>query len=199
MDCWTDAQGVLRCPYNHGGVETDCTALEDDPNCGFLSSSCVRYAQGASGLCYVFEERWDCGTLHGIPVLERTSRMDCAGPVRCMGEDCLDAADEQSGDFAKAAAALQAAQMAASDMDCTSGSCAVFSGEAMECKKAVGGIVNCCTTPDGISLADYISLVFAVGKIDNALMGLDRGNALRGSWETLRQPGQSHQIIPEYF
>jgi conjugal transfer mating pair stabilization protein TraN len=94
-------------------VETDCTALEDDPNCGFLSSSCVRYAQGASGLCYVFEERWDCGTLHGIPVLERTSTMDCAGPVRCMGEDCLDAADEQSGDFAKAAAALQAAQMAA--------------------------------------------------------------------------------------
>jgi len=40
----------------------------------------------------------------------------------------------------------------------------------MECKKAVGGIVNCCTTPDGISLADYLSLVFAVGKIDNALM-----------------------------
>jgi hypothetical protein len=30
-----------------------------------------------------------------------------------MGEDCLDAAEEQSGDFAKAAAALQAAQMAA--------------------------------------------------------------------------------------
>jgi len=188
MDCWTDAQGVLRCPYNQGGVETDCTALEDDPNCGFLSSSCVKYAQGDSGLCYVFEERWDCGTLHGIPVLERTSTLDCAGPVRCMGEDCLDAAEEQSGDFAKAAAALQAAQMAASDMDCSSGSCVVFSGEAMECKKAVGGIVNCCTTPDGISLADYLSLVFAVGKIDNALMGLDQGNALRGSWETLRQP-----------
>jgi conjugal transfer mating pair stabilization protein TraN len=78
--------------------------------------------------------------------------------------------------------------MAASDMDCPSGSCVVFSGEAMECKKAVGGIVNCCTTPDGISLADYISLVFAVGKLDNALMGLDQSNALRGSWETLRQP-----------
>jgi conjugal transfer mating pair stabilization protein TraN len=188
MDCWSDPQGVLRCPYNHGGVETDCTALEDDPNCGFLSSSCVKYAQGESGLCYVFEERWDCGTLHGIPVLERTSSMDCAGPVRCVGEDCLDVMEEQSGDFAKAAAALQAAQMAASDTDCSSGSCVVFSGEAMECKKAVGGIVNCCTTPDGISLADYISLVFAVGKIDNALMGLNQGNALRGSWETLRQP-----------
>ena len=94
MDCWTDPQGVLQCPYNQGGVATDCTALEADPNCGFLSSSCVKYAQGASGLCYVFEETWDCGTLHSIPVLERISTMDCAGPVRCMGEDCLDTTAE---------------------------------------------------------------------------------------------------------
>jgi len=163
-------------------------ALEKDPQCGFISSDCVKYAQGESGLCYVFEETWDCGTLHGIPVLEGTSSMDCAGPVRCMGEDCLDAAEEQSSDFAEAAAALEAAHMAASDMGCSSGSCVVFSGDAMECKKAVGGIVNCCTTPDGISLADYLSLVLAMGKIDNALMGLDAGNALRGSWETLRNP-----------
>jgi conjugal transfer mating pair stabilization protein TraN len=117
-----------------------------------------------------------------------SKNLDCAGPVRCLGADCLTVAPEQSGDFARAAAALQAAQMAAADMDCTGGSCVVFAGEAMECKKAVGGIVNCCTTPDGISLADYLSLVFAVGKIDNALMGLEKGNALRGSWETLRDP-----------
>jgi len=188
MDCWTDPQGELHCPYNAGGVETDCPALEEDPQCGFISRDCVKYAQGESGLCYVFEETWDCGTLHGIPVLEGTSSMDCAGPVRCMGEDCLDAAEEQSGDFAEAAAALEAAQMAASDMDCRTGSCVVFSGEALECKKAVGGIVNCCTTPDGISLANYLSLVLAMGKIDNALMGLDAGNVLRGSWETLRNP-----------
>jgi hypothetical protein len=154
-------EGELHCPYNEGGVETDCTKLEEDPDCGFISSECVKYAQGESGLCYVFEETWDCGTLQGIPVLEGTSTMDCAGPVRCMGEDCLDAAEEQSSDFAEAAAALEAAQMAVSDMDCSTGSCVVFSGEAMECKKAVGGIVNCCTTPDGISLADYLSLVLA--------------------------------------
>jgi conjugal transfer mating pair stabilization protein TraN len=188
MDCWTDPQGQLQCPYNAGGVPTDCAALETDPSCGFLQSRCVQYAQGESGLCYVFEETWDCGTLASIPVIERTTNLDCAGPVRCLGADCLDVTPEQSGDFARAVAALQAAQMAASDMDCTGGSCVVFAGDAMECKKAVGGIVNCCTTPDGISLADYLSLVFAVGKIDNALMGLEKGNALRGSWETLRDP-----------
>ncbi len=191
MDCWIDPQGEEQCPevrLEPGDALTDCTALEADPQCGFLSSRCVQYAQGASGLCYVFEEEWDCGTWGGIPVLERFSTLDCAGPVRCLGTDCLDATPEQSPDFARAVAALQTAQMAASDMDCAGGDCVVFSGEAMECKKAVGGIVNCCTTPDGISLADYLTLVLAVGKLDNALMGLDAGNALRGSWETLRDP-----------
>jgi hypothetical protein len=104
--------GGAALPLQRGGVETDCTALEEDPECGFISSECVKYAQGESGLCYVFEETWDCGTLQGIPVLEGSTSMDCAGPVRCMGEDCLDAAEEQSSDFAEAAAALEAAQMA---------------------------------------------------------------------------------------
>ena len=39
-----------------------------------------------------------------------------------------------------------------------------------------------------MSLADYISLIFALGKIDAAIMGLDKGAMIRGSWETLRQP-----------
>ena len=46
MDCWTDPQGELHCPYNEGGVETDCTELEEDPNCGFIS---VQTGSDASG------------------------------------------------------------------------------------------------------------------------------------------------------
>jgi conjugal transfer mating pair stabilization protein TraN len=106
-----------------------------------------------------------------------------------MGTDCASFPSEQSADFANAVAALQAAQMAVTDMQCApGGSCVVFSGEANACKRAVGGIVNCCTTPDGVSLSNYISLIFAVGKIDSAILGLDKGAAIRGSWETLRQP-----------
>jgi conjugal transfer mating pair stabilization protein TraN len=40
-------------------------------------------------------------------------------------------------------------------------------------------------------VGELLSLVFAIARIDNALMGLDQGNALRGSWETLRQPVSS--------
>ncbi len=68
----------------------------------------------------------------------------------------------------------------------------MFGGEAYDCKKAVGGIVDCCGTPDGISLADYLSLILAVGKLDSALMGLDPGAAVRGAWETLRDPCRVH-------
>ena len=189
MDCWTDPQGNLQCPYNEGGHPSDCAVLEQDSNCGFIASRCVPGATDERGVCYLFEETWDCGALHAVPVLDRVQSVNCAGPVRCMGTDCAGFQSEQSGDFSNAVAALQAAQMAVTDMQCNAGgSCRVFSGEARECKRAVGGIVNCCKTPEGVSLTNYMNLVFAVAKIDSALMGLDKGTAIRGSWEILRQP-----------
>ena len=189
MACWIDPQGQLQCPFNAGDQPSDCPALEQDPGCGFIKSACVEGATDNRGVCFLFEETWDCGTLKSIPALDRLQTIDCAGPVRCMGSDCAAFASEQSGDFSKAVAALQSVQMAVSDMQCSSGGqCRVFSGQAHECKRAVGGIVNCCTTPEGISLGNYLDLVFAVSKIDNALMGLDRGSAIRGAWETLREP-----------
>jgi hypothetical protein len=39
-------------------------------------------------------------------VLQQTSSVDCAGPVRCMGSDCLDAAEEQSDKFAEASSIM---------------------------------------------------------------------------------------------
>ncbi|WP_295457855.1 conjugal transfer protein TraN [uncultured Thiodictyon sp.] len=192
MPCWIDAQGHQQCPFNEGTTPTDCTELEQNPQCGFLKSVCVPGAQDANGNCYLHEETWDCGTLHSIPVLDRLSTMDCAGPVRCMGTDCASFPSEQSTDFAKAAAGLQAAQMAASDMTCDAGGdCTVFTGSPQECKRAVGGIVNCCKTPGTTNMTDYITLVTDMVKIDNALMSLDQQNVVRGAWETLRGPVSS--------
>jgi conjugal transfer mating pair stabilization protein TraN len=201
MACWTDPQGVEHCPVNAGGVTTDCTTLETDPACAFVRATCVDGAQAASGDCFVWEETWDCGGAQAIPQVTRDSTLACAGPIRCLGTDCLDATPEQSDDFAKAAAALQTAQLMVLDSQCASTDaggghydvhqCTVFGGEAYDCKKAVGGIVDCCGTPDGISLADYLSLILAVGKLDSALMGLDPGAAVRGAWETLRDPAVS--------
>ncbi|MEA1052181.1 conjugal transfer protein TraN [Lamprobacter modestohalophilus] len=58
-------------------------------------------------------------------------------------------------DFGEAAAALQAAQYVLSDSHCTSpGQCQIFQGQAAGCKQAVGGIVDCCKTPAGVSLIE---------------------------------------------
>ena len=187
MDCWTDAQGQVQCPNNDGGYD-NCKELEDNPNCGFLREACLEGAE-RDGICFVKEQTWDCGTLHSIPVLKREQSIKCAGPVRCMGADCVDPNSEQSADLAKAVAALEAAQMMATDMQCDpGGNCVVFNGERNECKRAVGGIVNCCKTPEGVSLGNYLTLIFALAKLDSAIMGMNKGGAIRGSWEALRQP-----------
>ena len=189
MRCWTDPQGETHCPYNPGDIADTCELLERDPDCGYLGSTCVEGARDANGFCYVTESRYDCGTTSEVPSLARDSIVDCAGPVRCLGDDCLDLTVEQSDDFAEAAAALQGAQFTLMDANCTAvGRCRVFAGEAAECKQAVGGIVDCCDTPAGVSLADYIQLIFAVSKVDAAIMALDNGSAIRGGWELLRDP-----------
>ena len=189
MDCWTDAHGNLQCPFNEGDQRDDCVALEQDPACGFIKSTCVEGATDDRGVCFLHEETWDCGSLHAIPVLDRMQSVDCAGPVSCMGSDCVSFPSEQSADFASAAAALGAAQMMITDMQCTpGGACIVFSGTANACKRAVGGIVNCCKTPEGVSLGNYLSLVFALAKTDSAILAMDKGSQVRGAWETLRAP-----------
>ena len=77
--------------------------------------------------------------------------------------------------------------------DCEPDTCAVFEGEALECKKAVGGIVNCCEEPDGIGLGSYIAMLLAMKKLDAAILGIDTAatgalGSLRGGWELMRTP-----------
>ena len=201
MDCWIDPQGERQCPYNPGTIANDCQRFEEDPNCGYLGSSCIDGARDANGFCYVTESRYDCGSSAEVPEFLRDSDMDCAGPVRCIGNDCLDVRFEQSDDFAEAAAALQAAQFVLADANCVNiNQCQIFAGEAAECKQAVGGIVDCCAKPSGVSLTDYIQLIFALGKIDSAILALDAGSPIRGGWERLRDPlADSWDAVSEAF
>lgn len=193
MECWTDTQGVSHCPINSGGETNQCADFESNPQCGFVSSECVDGASGASGTCYVKNETWDCGYDQAVPQTSETTTTQCAGPIRCMGGECVNQEPEVSGDFYRAAAALDAAAYIGEDGSCgdatTGGTCKVFGGDDMECKKAVGGIVNCCEKPDGVSLTDYITMLMAVRKLDGVMMAQSmNGTVLQGSWEMLRQP-----------
>jgi conjugal transfer mating pair stabilization protein TraN len=190
IPCFTDAQGVQRCFDNAGAPADGCTQLRTDSRCGYVSTRCVEGAASPSGTCYVLEDTYDCGVSVNVPTINSATAMTCTGPIRCMGSDCVDLNFETNSNFAQAAAMLQALSMIASDGECdpAGGTCQVFRGNARTCKRAVGGLVNCCNQPGGVSLGDYLRLIMAVRSVDGAVMSLDNANVLRGAWETLRSP-----------
>lgn len=193
MECWTDVHGETHCPFNEGEIKDSCIEFEESPSCGFISSKCVGMAQGDSGTCYLFEETYDCGYKVDVEAIEKSTEYQCAGPIRCMGDDCIDVPNEKNEDFAQVAALLNAAQFIGQDIACSGmnedGSftgeenvtCNVFPGTAGKCKKAVGGAVNCCKSPGGVSLADYMTLLLATPKLDAGMMWLAKNNYAIGS------------------
>jgi len=183
MDCYTDAKGVQRCPSNDGGNLNTCTQYEQNPSCGFISQGCIDGAKGETGSCYAFEEVWDCGYDTTYDTIVNTGQsVECPGGARCMGSECFDNSSAKSGDFAYAVAMLQVAQFAEHDLDCggdgtdieQANDCKVFKGEAMECKKALGGYVDCCEAPDGVSIFDYVNLTMNTLKMTSSIEALSR-------------------------
>ncbi len=195
MSCWVDPQGVEHCPTNEGGNLEQCAELEQDPACAYMGRECVDGAQTEDGTCYVWTEKYDCGYDTTYSTLDALTSYDCDGPVSCFGTDCIDPAFESSSSFAKALAATQAAEFMAMDLSCTDVSgtenvvCSVFDGKVGKCKVAVGGIVDCCERPSGISLANYINFILSARKLDSMLTSPGLADtAIQGAWQTLREP-----------
>lgn len=193
LDCWVDPNGDRHCPTNDGSQPNGCAVLEDDPSCAFVSSECLPFAQGASGRCYAYQERWDCGYDVEIPP-GSTRRVTCEGPIRCMGEECVDPSRESNPDFGRAAAMLSATTFMAMEMHCTEegnpDSCTIFGGEPLECKQALGGYQDCCNVPVGVGLADYLQLTLASYDLAQKMqLGETLANAglnVPGAWSAIR-------------
>lgn len=186
MKCYKDPQGVEHCPQNNGGNLDSCSTLENNKSCGFISQKCIKGAGGNNG-CYAYEEVWDCGYDTEYETIVNTgATVDCPGGARCMGSECFDTSNVKSGDFAYAVAMLQVAQFAEHDMDCggdgtdvnQANDCKVFKGDAMECKKALGGYVDCCEAPESVSIIDYVNLTMNSLKMASSLEALNRTGSL---------------------
>lgn len=165
MDCWTDPQGVEHCPENTGDRADTCGDLENNPACSYVRQECIEGARDPeSGVCYAWTLVYDCGFDAQVGTGgSSTLALVCDGVVRCLGTECIEGQfDENSQDFAHAAAMLQAVQYVSSDTDCSdasAGGCEIFKGQGYDCKKALGGWVDCCVQPQGVSLVDYIRLL----------------------------------------
>ena len=197
--CWTDSAGTHCLSPPPGGIpQQSCSQLETQ-GCSFIRSQCIDVL--ASGTCWNTVDTYDCGQTVAIPSLQSNTQQRCSGPIRCLGEDCIDVDRTHSQAFSKAIAYLNTAQQMAMDMSCDAAnatlqqkdpsSCQVFKGKPASCKM-VGGVlslVNCCETPSGsVGLGQYIDLLMATSQLDNAVMTMNATSAVRGAWETMRTP-----------
>lgn len=172
-----------------------CGPLESDPQCVFKSADCLpENVDPVSGKCIWFEEVYDCGRDVVSPSLGSTVTTSCAGPVRCMGHDCVEEIPrEVNPDFNNAAVAMQTAQWAQMDKVCDASGCEIFKGDGYTCKVVFFGVQDCCNTPVGVSFADYIKLVYYTWKVaDRKAIGqfmTDQGmDTLASSWTSLTDP-----------
>jgi len=203
---------VTGCGTTSATMDT-CELLEKDPSCGFISQSCISGAQGATGSCYAFEEVWDCGYDTSYQTVVNTGQLvECPGGARCMGSECFDTSNQKSGDFAYAVAMLQVAQFGEHDLQCTGdgtnteigNTCKIFTGEAMECKKALGGYVDCCEAPEGVSIFDYVNLTMSSLKMASSMEAIGRhglSGANFGYWQAAKDAvweGASQLVTGEF-
>jgi len=180
--------------YDASSSAVACSVYDQDPSCGFTSSQCANDGVYDGG-CLVHEETWDCGTDQAV--VREISQTACPGPVRCMGNDCVDTTTTHSQDFAKAAALLNVAQGMASDNSCGDSTeenreCEVFKGEQGWCKIAVGGVQDCCEDPGTTSVVDYVRMVYNINKADTAMTALSQSkgtfSGLGSAYSKLAEP-----------
>lgn len=196
LTCYTNLDGELVCPTNEGLGELDtCVQYESDPNCAFVSSECFDNAYGDTGICYIVSEVWDCGYDVSLPGSEQTQTI-CDGPIRCIGEECVVGQRESNPDFGRAAGITETINFMGSDMDCVvdingNNICTIFAGEPSTCKVALAGAQNCCETPGGVSMRDYLLMAMATWdlaqSIDLAEKMASIGLDVAGAWESISQ------------
>ncbi|PHM72218.1 conjugal transfer mating pair stabilization protein TraN [Xenorhabdus sp. KJ12.1] len=158
------------------GVNNTCQQYEN-ASCNFIRSTCLDGASGNTSGCWQASEVWDCGKSVVVPSTSSHEEYQCPGGVQCINGTCLAPSSEPSGDFATAAAMLQAATFAQNELACDqsgntnidSSTCQVFKGEPLQCKTAMGGWVDCCNQPVDVSWIQYLQLSYYTLKVADAV------------------------------
>ncbi|NLC22358.1 MAG: conjugal transfer protein TraN, partial [Halomonadaceae bacterium] len=212
--CYENLEGNQVCetidPSNGVSVGSDSCgplqARESKGECTYLGRFPVGDGEGSTGFQYVWEHRYDCGQSQPYTKTEFTPEYVCDGIVSCLGDECITPNRETSDDFEKAVGMLQALEQIGSDITCdvsTGGDmqqCQVFNGEAQTCKQVLGGWVDCCEKPGGVSLSDYITMIKTTAKVDNFLMNSSMTQPIQGSYASLRDPVvDSAQYVKQAF
>lgn len=168
LPCFTDKDGYQVCPqYDYNLDEhTNCDELASNPQCVYVDETCADGAVSpVTGTCQEFIVTYDCGTDRAASCdqVNDGEKTICDSGIRCMGGECIDQKIESNKDFIRAATALQTLNQAQQSNGCdpSTGDCALFAGEPMECQMAdlsILGQVDCCNMPIQGSWIDYMWL-----------------------------------------
>jgi hypothetical protein len=214
--CYERPNGETICrdgnPQADAELESQgCDALDQrvaQGECELIDTRPIGNGEGATGIQYYFENVYECSMGgENTKTIEKTRTKEVyecsAGGISCMGEDCVNVERDVSGDFEKAVGLLDTLSTMKSDMECSTDNpetCRVFAGEAQKCKQALGGWVDCCETPGGVSLSNYIALIKTTQKLDSTLMAADGMQTVQGTWKTIRDPAvNAFDASKEFF
>lgn len=203
MPCYTDVNGNTQCPQGTpSNVNKDTCEVHRNNGCTLVSRKCVEGASTSGGFCYAEEFEYDCGKDVAVEETTYDSEWSCSGNIQCMGNSCIKEEDENNESFAEAVAAMNAVQFAAQDAECDGlGNCTLFSGKPMKCKKALGGYQDCCENPGTASLAEFLLLLYKVGKSTGATAAIGLDGAVVGAWKAISEPvvNALPDVITNYF
>lgn len=193
----------LKDPLGQSFTQSNsCAPLQNDPSCSFLGRTCS--VTLADGRCAVHENRYGCGAVQTVkaPIVKQVNV--CASNLSCLGDECiLDTGTSGAVDLADTAAKLAAADMMMSDMDCADDlatavdrdkamlGCTLFQGKRETCSRRTLGLSNCCTTPSGVSVSDYLQLAFSISRLSRALEGTSLANPVTSSWVSLENTARN--------
>jgi len=180
------------CTVPNADPRDTCGHLTTNPQCNFVRSECLpeNYDEGA-GQCMFLTDTYDCGTTTQVDSSSSGKVTTCSGPIRCMGESCIEEPPaEVNEDFSTAAMQLSVAEWSAMDKNCTSETdCVLFTGEGHTCKVVFWGVQDCCDQPTGVNMADYIRMTYYTYKVSNRqaiLQAMDSlGLDASGAWAEL--------------
>jgi len=165
-----------------------CLQYAQDPKCVKQSSKCIH--KTPQGTCDAWDVTYDCGTNQMVPKPGK-SKMVCPGAANCADGSCVSTTPESNNSFGQAASYLQAAAQMQSDGKCNvaTGDCTVFPGKDLLCKdyEFFGNTLkNCCAesvpAPD---LGSYIDMVIQMNSLDNAIMAINKGSGMFGTWANI--------------
>lgn len=181
MGCWVTPTGEQRCHTTTPGEVTQdtCQGLRSRSDCRPVRSTCNDQARGYGDFCYVETQVYECQRKVDVPEVIQKQRTQCTGALACIGDNCIERADEHATGWTRAQAALSVVQHMLGDRRLSTGQATIvnhpveqdtpqtpaktlaaparvpagqaewFAGEAYECRKATGSTLDCCGITQG--------------------------------------------------